>query len=297
MIAPGSAEDTAECYLDGRFLPLAQARIHPLDRGFVFGDGVYEVLPAYGAHFLRLGAHLERLARSLAAVRIANPHSPAQWATLLRTLRERAGAHDQSVYVQVTRGVAPRDHAFPDCAPTVFALSRPLAPVGAAALEQGLSGVLQDDPRWQRCDIKSIALQGAVLARQAAVDAGADEALLVRDGHVTEGAATNVFAVCEGAVVTPPVGPWLLAGVTRALVLELAAAAGLAVCERHLTVAEVRAAGELWLSSSTKGVLALTRLDGQTVGDGRPGPVWRSVQARYRAYLADVRAGRADDGV
>lgn len=290
-----NAADAGECYLDGTFVALAEARIHPLDRGFVFGDGVYEVIPAYGGQYLRLTAHLERLARSLAEVRIDNPHTPAQWATLLRTLRERAGAHDQSVYVQVTRGVAPRDHAFPHSTPTVFAVSRPLAPVDPAALADGLAGVLRDDLRWQRCDIKSIALQGAVLLRQAAVEAGAHEALLVRDGHVTEGAATNVFAVRDDVVVTPPVGPWLLAGVTRALVLELAAGAGLPVCERMLTVAEVRAASELWLSSSTKGVLALTRLDGQAVGDGRPGPVWRSVHLRYQHYLADLRAGRVDD--
>lgn len=292
-----SAADAGECYLDGQFLPLAQARIHPLDRGFVFGDGVYEVMPAYGGHYLRLRAHLERLARSLEAVRIPNPHSPAQWAALLGTLRARAGAHDQSVYVQVTRGVAPRDHAFPDCAPTVFAVSRPLAPVDAAALAQGLCGVLQEDLRWRRCDIKSIALQGAVLARQAALDAGAHEALLVRDGCVSEGAATNVFAVRAGEVITPPVGPWLLAGVTRALVLDLARAAGRPVSERPLPVEAVRTADELWLSSSTKGVLALTRLDGQPVGDGRPGPVWRELHARYQAYLAELRAGRVDDGI
>lgn len=290
-----NAADAGECYLDGTFMALADARIHPLDRGFVFGDGVYEVIPAYGGHYLRLAAHLERLARSLAEVGIDDPHTPGHWAALLRTLRDRAGGHDQSVYVQVTRGVAPRDHAFPHSTPTVFAVSRPLAPVDPAALANGLAGVLRDDLRWQRCDIKSIALQGAVLLRQAAVEAGAHEALLVRDGHVTEGAATNVFAVCDGVVVTPPVGPWLLAGVTRALVLELAAGAGLPVCERALTVAEARAASELWLSSSTKGVLALTRLDGQAVGDGRPGPVWRSVHLRYQQYLADLRAGRVDD--
>lgn len=285
-----------DCYLDGRFLPLEQARIHPLDRGFIFGDGVYEVIPAYGGRFLRLDAHLERLARSLAAVRIANPHPPAQWRAMLDELCARAGPHDQSVYLQVTRGVAPRDHAFPDAPPTVFALSRPLAPPEPAALSGGLAAVLHDDFRWQRCDIKSTALQGAVLLRQAALDAGADEALLVRDGHVTEGAATNVFAVLDGTLVTPPVGPWLLAGVTRALVLELAEAAGLAVAERPLPVDEVRTASELWLSSSTKGVLSVTRLDGLQLGDGLPGVAWRRVYARYGAYLDALRAGTLPSG-
>lgn len=297
MTAQGVAAgaDAGECWLDGAFIPLAQARIHPLDRGFIFGDGVYEVIPAHGGHYLRLGAHLERLAHSLASVRIANPHTPAQWRAVLRELRERAGTHDQSVYVQVTRGVAPRDHGFPDSPPTVFAFSRPLAGPEPAALARGLRAVLREDFRWQRCDIKSTALQGAVLLRQAALDSGAHEALLVRDGHVTEGAATNVFAVLDGTVVTPPVGPWLLAGVTRALMLELAHDVGLPVAERALTAAEVRSAPELWLTSSSKGVLAVTTLDGQPVGDGLPGPVWRRVHDRYRQYLTELRAGRVPD--
>lgn len=284
------APQTGIVYLNGAWLPLSAARVHPLDRGFIFGDGVYEVLPVYGRRFLGLESHLQRLDHSLRAVRIPNPHDVAGWRAILTGLCARAPDADQSVYLQVTRGVAPRDHAFPTVQPTVFCMSRPLVAPSEPALREGLGVVLREDFRWLRCDIKSTALQGAVLLRQEALDAGADEALLVRDGCVTEGAASNVFAVLDGAVVTPPRNHLLLAGITRDLVLEHARAAGCTVVERPLLRAELARASELWLCSSTKEVLAITRVDGVAVGEGRPGPVWAAVHARYRAALAALRA-------
>ncbi|GAB4356126.1 MAG: D-amino acid aminotransferase [Immundisolibacter sp.] len=283
-------EDRVTVFLDGAFLPLAQARVHPLDRGFVYGDGVYEVIPAYGGRYLRLEAHVARLERSLADARIKNPYSMHAWVQRLTELLDRHGGGDASVYLQVTRGVAARDHAFPDCPPTVFAMPRPLQPVPAAQLEEGLKAISCVDVRWQWCQIKSIALQGAVLLRQQAVDAGADEAILHRGRWVTEGAASNVFAVLDGTVVTPPPSNWLLQGITRDLVLELAAQVDLPVDERPLRLKELLAADEIWLSSSTKEVLAVTRLDGAPVGTGRPGPLWRRVWEAYQTLKTELRA-------
>jgi D-alanine transaminase len=277
-------------YFDGAFVPLSQARVHPLDRGFIYGDGVYEVIPAYGGHYLRLDAHIARLERSLAEARIINPYPAQRWAEILAELLSRHGGGDASIYLQVTRGVAPRDHAFPDCPPTVFAMPRALKPVPTGQVGQGLKAISLADIRWQWCQIKSISLQGAAMLRQQAIDAGADEAILHRGRWVTEGAAANVFVVIDGAVVTPPPSNWLLHGITRDLVLELAAQVDLRVDERPLRLKELLAADEIWLSSSTKEVLAVSQLDGAPVGDGRPGPAWRRVWDAYQAFKADLRA-------
>lgn len=285
---PNEADITV--HFDGAFMPLSQARVHPLDRGFIYGDGVYEVIPAYGGHYLRLDAHIARLERSLAEARIANPYPAQRWADILAELLTRHGGGDASVYLQVTRGVAPRDHAFPDCPPTVFAMPRALKPVPAEQVERGLKAISLADIRWQWCQIKSISLQGAAMLRQQAIDAGADEAILHRGRWVTEGAAANLFAVIDGAVLTPPPSNWLLHGITRDLVLELAAQVDLRVDERPLRLKELLAADEIWLSSSTKEVLAITQLDGAPVGDGRPGPAWRRVWDAYQAFKADLRA-------
>ncbi|HEY0674669.1 MAG TPA: D-amino acid aminotransferase [Immundisolibacter sp.] len=285
---PNEADITV--HFDGAFMPLSQARVHPLDRGFIYGDGVYEVIPAYGGHYLRLDAHIARLERSLAEARIANPYPAQRWAEILAELLTRHGGGDASVYLQVTRGVAPRDHAFPDCPPTVFAMPRALKPVPAEQVERGLKAISLADIRWQWCQIKSISLQGAAMLRQQAIDAGADEAILHRGRWVTEGAAANLFAVIDGAVLTPPPSNWLLHGITRDLVLELAAQVDLRVDERPLRLKELLAADEIWLSSSTKEVLAVTQLDGAPVGDGRPGPAWRRVWDAYQAFKADLRA-------
>ncbi|OBS10134.1 D-amino acid aminotransferase [Acidihalobacter prosperus] len=281
-------------YLNGRFLPLAEACVPVLDRGFLFGDGIYEVIPAYGGHLFRLTAHLDRLDASLAAVRIGNPHDRATWRALLQELVATAGPGDHSVYLQVTRGAdVKRDHAFPaaDVKPTVFAMTHPLRAPEPARLETGASARLMADTRWARCDIKAITLLPNVLLRQAALDAGDDEAILVRDGAVLEGSASSLFIVADGMLSTPPKGPALLPGVTRDLVLELAQRHGLPWAERAISETDLRRADEIWLTSSTREVMAVTRLDGQPVGDGRPGPVWRRMAEWYQDCKAALRAG------
>lgn len=280
----------ATVYLNGEFLPLEQARVSVSDRGFVFGDGVYEVIPVYGGRPFRLAQHLARLARSLGEIRLPDPLSRDDWRRCLETLVARNGGGDQSLYVQVTRGCAPRDHAFPkDVRPTVFCASSPLKPLPADLAENGVAAITCDDIRWQRCDIKAITLLSNILLRQQAVDQGAAEAILIRDGVVTEGAASNVFIVRRGVLVTPAKGPFLLPGVTRDLVLELAAANGVACEEASFTPGALRHADEVWLTSSTREILPVARLDGRPVADGRPGPVWQRLITLYQAYKQRLR--------
>jgi len=269
-------------YLDGNFAPLAEIRIPALDRGFLFGDAVYEVVPAYGGSLFRLDQHLLRLENSLNAVRIDNPHSRGQWSRLLGELVERNGGGDQAVYVQVTRGVAPRDHAFPpDAVPTVFAMSRGMS---ARERPRPLRAITLEDIRWLRCDIKSTSLLPNVLLRQQAIDAGADECILLRSGFATEGAATNVFVVRDGVVSTPPHGSLLLPGITRDLVVEVATEAGVTVREEDVSESDLRGAAEIWVTSSTKEVVPVGELDGQQVGSGAPGPVWDRVWSLFQDY-------------
>jgi D-alanine transaminase len=275
------------CYLNGEFLPLEEARIPVLDRGFIFGDGVYEVVPVYGRRPYRIASHLARLGRSLAAVRIANPCSTERWEALITELVARQPHDDQSVYLQVTRGVARRDHAFPkDVVPTVFMMSNPLVRPARELVEQGVRAVTTTDNRWYRCDIKSTSLLPNVLLRQFAVDHDAAEVVLLRNGFLTEGSASNLFIVRNGVVATPAVGHLILAGITYDAVVELARAGGLTVEQRDVPEAEVRAADEIWLTSSTRELLAITTLDGRPVGDGRPGPLFRRV---YDLLQADTR--------
>ena len=284
---------SVKAFLNGRFLPLEEARVPVLDRGFIYADGIYELIPSLGGHLLRLEEHLDRLSRSLAAVRIADPCSRSRWREILRELVAQAPGVDLSVYLQVTRGVANRDHAFPKSAsPTVFAMCNPLPAMPAEILQKGTSAILADDYRWGRCDIKSIALLANVLMRQQAVDAGASEAILVRDGMVTEAAAANVFAVIDGVIFTPPEGPLILPGITRALALELARANRMRYRVAPLPLPLFEQAEEIWLSSSTKDVAAVTHLNGQPVGSGQPGPVWERMYALFRDYKSAVRAGR-----
>jgi len=282
-------------YLNGTFLPLNQAMVPVLDRGFIFGDGVYEVIPAYGGKLFRLAEHLARLDHSLAGVRINNPLAHAQWDEILSELLRRNTTPDnpdQYIYLQVTRGVAKRDHAFPQgVTPTVLAMSNPLPPVPEAFTTQGITAVTLPDIRWKYCHIKAIALLPNILLRQEAVERGATEAILIRDGTVTEGAASNLFIVTQGTVITPPKGPLLLPGITRDLILELAQAAGIAHREAAISEAELRAADEIWLTSSTKEIMPVTRLDDVTVGDGKPGPLWQRMTVLFQDYKQQLRSG------
>ena len=285
---------TATAYLNGEFLPLAEAKVSVLDRGFVFGDGVYEVVPVYSRRPFRLAEHLHRLGASLAAIRLPDPYDGARWAEVVTGVIAANGPEDQSVYLQVTRGVAPRDHAFPvGGTPTVFVMSSPLAPPPAAWLDDGVVAITVADVRWLRCDIKAVSLLPNVLARQAAVEAGAAEAVLLRDGFLTEGAASNIFVVLAGVIVAPPKSHLMLPGITYDVVLELAAAHGMAHEVRPVSEAELRGADEVWLTSSTREVLAVTRLDGRPVGAGRPGPLHARMRSAYQAFKAAARGSDA----
>jgi D-alanine transaminase len=280
--------------LNGEFLPLEDARVPVLDRGFIFGDGVYEVIPVYDRVAFRLEEHLARLDRSLAAIKLANPHDHDAWRALIESLIARHPWADQSVYLHVTRGVAPRNHAFPTgVKPTVFMMSGALRLPSEAERTQGVSALSLPDFRWLRCDIKSIALLGNCLLRQAAVEAGCKEAVLFRDGWLTEGAASNIFVVSNGTLLAPPADHLILPGITYELTIELARAHGLPCEVRPVSEAETRAADELWLTSSTNEVLAITRLDDQPVGNGLPGPVWHQMS---QWISASTRAQRQRDG-
>lgn len=277
-------------YLNGKFLPAEQACVPVLDRGFIFGDGVYEVIPAYGGKLFRLGEHLQRLQNSLDAVRIPNPQDMAGWKTLLDELVEQNGGGDQSLYLQVTRGCAQRDHAMPaQPTPTVFAMCNPLKPVPADIIENGVAAISLDDIRWQRCHIKAISLLPNILLRQEALDQNAAEAILIRDGFATEGAASNLFVVIDGVLCTPPTGPFLLPGITRDLILELAAVNGIAHREQNITREELQRADEIWMTSSTKEILPVTRLDGEAVANGKPGPLFATMLTLYQGYKQHLR--------
>lgn len=279
-------------YLDGEYQPLADVRISPLDRGFLFADGVYEVIPVYGGRLFRADEHLERLGRSLAAIRIGDPLDRAGWKALLEGIVERNGGGHQAVYVQVTRGAAPRDHAFPPGAvPTVFAMSKAMNPDPQT---RPLQVVTRPDIRWTRCDIKSVALLPNVLMRQEAEDAAASEVIMVRDGQVTEGSATNVFVVTGDALRTPPRSAHILGGITRDLLIELVTAADIAVREEAIPEADLRTAAEIWVTSSTKEVAPVVGLDGEAVGEGEPGPLWQRVNGLFQDYKQRLVRGEVD---
>jgi D-alanine transaminase len=274
------------CHLNGQMLPLCDAKISVLDRGFIFGDGIYEVIPVYGRRCFRFDEHMARLERSLAKLRIPNPHSRADWLALVRTLSAAQPAPDQLVYIEITRGVALRDHVMPDgLAPTVFAMTSAMQQPTAEQRHQGVACVTARDFRWERGDIKSVSLLGAVLARQISADAGAAETVMFRDGWLTEAAASNVWVVHEGALLGPPKSEHVLEGIRYDLLAELCAEVGIAYNLRPIAESDVRAADELMLSSATKEVLAITRLDGEPVGHGalrgKPGPVYARL---YEAY-------------
>jgi D-alanine transaminase len=272
-------------YLNGNFMPIEEARIPVLDRGFIFGDGVYEVIPVYSRHPFRLAEHLRRLQGSLDAIQLPNPHEAREWTSLVHRLIEQNQPGDQSIYMHVTRGVAKRDHAFPKgVAPTVFMMSNPLVTPPQSQVDAGVGAITAADNRWLRCDIKAIALLPNVLLRQQAVDAGCVETVLIRDGNMTEGAASNIFVLSDGVLLGPPKNHLMLPGITYDVILELAAANGIRHEVREVTEPELRGAAEVWLTSSTREVLAITQLDGRTVGDGRPGPLFKRMYALYQDY-------------
>ena len=277
-------------YLNGEFLPLAEARVSPMDRGFLFGDGVYEVIPVYSRQPFRLDEHLGRLQRSLDAIRLANPLSPENWRNVVTRLVSAADHDDQSILLQVTRGpMAVRNHAFPaTVTPTVFGLVEPLHSPTAAQREQGVSAISAADFRWLRCNVKATSLLANALLRQMAIDAGCAETILFRDGVLTEGAASNIFVVKNGVLLAPQKNHLMLTGITYDVVLELAAQHGLPTEVRDITDAEVRAADELWLTSSTKEVLAIVELDGRKVDAGKTGPVYARMTGWYQEYKQKV---------
>ena len=276
-------------YLNGEFMPIEQARVPVLDRGFIFGDGVYEVIPVYSRHPFRLAEHLRRLQASLDGIRLSNPHDDAEWTRLVRRLIELNEPEDQSLYLHVTRGVAKRDHAFPrGVAPTVFMMSNALVTPPRDQVEKGVGAITATDNRWLRCDIKAIALLPNVLLRQLAVDADCVETVLLRDGSMTEGAASNIFVVKDGILLAPPKNHLMLPGITYDVVLELAQADGIKFEVRPVVESELRGADEAWLTSSTKEVLAIVRLDGKAVGKGVPGPLFRRMYALYQEYKERV---------
>ena len=272
-------------YLNGAFLPIEDAKISVLDRGFIFGDGVYEYIPVYRRQPFRLPQHLARLQYSLDGIRLANPHADAKWTSIIGELVARQPFDDQGVYLQVTRGVAKRDHVFPTGVPaTVFMMSNPLATPSAAQVEQGVAVVTAEDNRWHRCDLKTISLVGNVLMRQLAADADAIETVMFRDGYLTEASASNVLVVIGGTIVAPPKDNLILPGITYGAVYEFAREAALPFEIRPVPRAEALGADEMWLASSTKEVLAVTRVDGQPFAGGVPGPMFRKMRALFQAH-------------
>jgi D-alanine transaminase len=283
-------------FLNGKLLPIEQATVSVLDRGFIFGDGVYELVPVYSRVPFRLDEHLVRLERSLGEAKIRNPYSRQQWRAHIYQLVDAQPFDDQGIYFQVTRGVAKRDHAFPKSVePTVFMMSNPLTNPPQAQIESGSAAVSAQDNRWLRCDIKSISLIGNVLLRQLSAEAGAAETILFRDGKLTEASASNVFIVKRGVIQSPPKTNLILPGITYDVVVELARANGLPLEFRDISEAEVRAADEVWVTSSSKEVLAIVELDGRRVGDARPGPVFRRMFQLYQEFKQRVmRAGKRE---
>ena len=278
------------CYLSGNYLPLAEARVSPLDRAFLFGDAVYEVVPVYASRPFRLREHLDRLNRSLAGIRMQAPLSHAAWAEVCEALIDRNAAREAYLYLQVTRGAEfGRNHAWPDdMQPTLFAYVTALEPASPALLERGVSAVTATDTRWARRDIKSTALLANILLKKLSADAGAYETILLENGELTEGSSTTVHVVMGGVIHTPPNGQRILPGTTRDVVAELAAR--LTVCSESapITEASLRSADEIWLAMSTRGVLPVTALDGAMVGAGKPGPLFKRMSDAFADYTREL---------
>jgi D-alanine transaminase len=278
------------CYLNGAYPALSEARISPLDRGFLFADAVYEVMPVYGGRPFRFEAHCERLTRSLREIHMDDPHSRAEWRAIIAGLIERNGGGDLSIYWQVTRGAdrARNPAPLPQLPRTVFAFCAPLAAIAPEVLERGIECVTATDTRWARCDIKTVALLANVLLREQAAQAGAAETILLRDGELTEASSAAVHVLIEGTLYTPPRSARLLPGTTRSVVEELATRIGLPWRAERVTEPALRAAQEIWISSALREVIPVTRLDGAVVGAGRPGSVWRGVIEELQRYKQEL---------
>jgi D-alanine transaminase len=276
--------------LNGNYLPLADAHVSPLDRAFLFGDAVYEVVPVYGSRPFRLGPHLDRLDRSLVGIRMAPPLSHPEWAAVCQELITRNQGNDAYLYIQVTRGAEfGRSHAWPDgLAPTLFAYATALEPPAPSLLAQGVSAITAADTRWARRDIKSTALLANILLKRLACDAGAFETIMIENGELTEGSSTTVHVIEDGVIRTPPNGHHILPGTTRDVVTELADRLGMRSESTPITSAQLRAADEIWLAFATRGVLPVTTLDGAPVGRGKPGPLFRRIHAAFTAYISDI---------
>lgn len=275
-------------YLNGEFLPLKDAKVSVLDRGFIFGDGIYEVVAIYNKKPFRMEQHLDRLERSLDKIKLNNPLSRQGWKDLIAKLVATLPEPDQFVYFQITRGVAPRDFGFPaaDTETTLFAITSPFKPVPKAQREGGLTLTKLPDLRWLRCDIKSVSLLGAVLAKQDSLDAGVDDCVMFRDGYLTESSSANVWIVKGGKVYAPPRDNLILEGIRYGLMQEMAESAGIAFEVKRITEAEVDAADEILITSATREVVAGTQLNGKAIGrgdyTGKPGPVYHRFYAAYQ---------------
>ncbi|HEY6516809.1 MAG TPA: D-amino acid aminotransferase [Steroidobacteraceae bacterium] len=285
------ADPLPTCYLNGEYLPLAEARISPLDRGFLYGDGAYEVLPVYGGRPFRMEAHCARLTRSLGEIRMSDPHSRAQWCEIFEALTRRNGGGNLYIYWQVTRGAERgRNHApLPDIPRTVFAFCAPLPVAAPAVFEKGTSCVTAEDTRWAHCDIKSVSLLANVLLRQLAVDANAAETILLRNGELMEASASAVHVVISGELRAPPNSRKILPGTTRGVVEELATRLGIPHRRTNISETELRRADEIWISAATREVQPVTMLDGKAVGTGRPGPLWRRVYDEFQRWKQELQ--------
>ena len=289
-------DTTNTVYLNGEYLPVEQAKVSVLDRGFLYGDGVYEVIPVFGGRPLRLQQHLTRLDNSLGRISLDNPLSDDQWRQVFDNLLTSNPGDDRAIYLQVSRGVYPkRDLSIKQDYPaTVFVMVMPVSKPDVARVSRGIAAITVEDFRWQACDIKSTSLVANVMLKQQAAAAGVEDAILVRGGRVTEGTASNVFIVRDGVLITPPLGSQLLSGITRDLVIEIAATANILIEERDLREDELFAADEIWMTSSTREIAPVIMLNGEQVGDGSPGPVWQKVMALYQQCKDDLKQGKID---
>ncbi len=280
---------SSPAFLNGEYLPLEECRVSVLDRGFIFGDGIYELITIYKNNAFYLTQHLERLQRSMDEVKITSPYSNAEWETLINSLVHQSEHDDLAIYIQVTRGIAPRDHFFPTSAQaTVFAMANPLPIVSSEHLQNGVELITSDDIRWQRCDIKTISLLANILAKDEAAKVSATEAIMVRDGYALEGSASNLFVVREDVVYTHPKDHLILPGITRDVVLELLGELGVECREQPIPKDWLYSADELWITSSTKEVLAATKIDGKLVAEGKPGKLWRQTYDQYQQHKNQI---------